>query len=113
MLAAVLNQPISAVDRSMRARFGFSSLRAHRAGIYQGMVQHFHPCSFSCQPEQLAVDMFVTANQLTHSGPMQDQKTVMSMSRSGAANELLAGPLLYGVIHVMCTVVCCGPKAMR
>jgi len=38
-------------------------------------------------------------------GVMKDEKLVQGMTRTGKASELLGGPLLYGAIHALFTVV--------
>eukprot|EP00013_Stygamoeba_regulata_P003560 CAMPEP_0177637258 /NCGR_PEP_ID=MMETSP0447-20121125/4878_1 /TAXON_ID=0 /ORGANISM="Stygamoeba regulata, Strain BSH-02190019" /LENGTH=223 /DNA_ID=CAMNT_0019139179 /DNA_START=34 /DNA_END=702 /DNA_ORIENTATION=+ len=37
-------------------------------------------------------------------GVLQDHATVLAMSRSGRKEELLKGPLTYGIIFVLCTI---------
>jgi dolichol kinase len=37
--------------------------------------------------------------------PHRDRDTILAMSRSGRKEELLKGPLSYGVIFVLCTVL--------
>ncbi|ELR20703.1 phytol kinase 2, putative [Acanthamoeba castellanii str. Neff] len=38
-------------------------------------------------------------------GVLKDEKTVRSLSRTGDRTELLKGPLIYGIIFVVCTCV--------
>jgi phytol kinase len=38
-------------------------------------------------------------------GILKDEETVKSMSRSGSAHELLFGPLAYGIIFILSTII--------
>ena len=100
------------IDALAASRRGFIEQRLSRKIIHIGTGQLFVLCwnLFSAEPwaPYLAalVPLAITAQfAAVGFGLIKDEAAVKAMTRTGDAREILRGPLYYGLVFVVCTVL--------
>ena len=94
------------------AQRGLIEQRLSRKIIHIGTGPLFVLCwnLFSAQPQarwlSALVPLAITAQfVMVGLGLMKDEAAVKAMTRTGDAREILRGPLYYGIVFVVCTVL--------